>query len=240
MDAEDCRRFEGELVAYLDGELGRDGSRGLEEHLKECSRCAEELEGFRSAKAAIEAVPRLEATDAFRSSLDRKLASLPFAARAEEPRRSWFRQKIVYWATSVAACAAFLVTANYWVLPEFARKHEEIRAFGRAEVRRRQLLELPAEAIFESMIAGSKLDVSRWLKEGALYLKGHDDFYSADRCIFAFLPADWGAQMDKTGGVKVVVENGRFLVPEDMRARYLDGSNQVTVLRRRKLRRSEM
>ncbi len=240
MSAEDCRRFEGNLVAYLDGELLREDAREMEEHLKDCPRCAEEIEDFRSAKAALKAVPRLRVSESFRDSLEAELASLPFTPRAEEPKKPWFRRKIVYFATSFAACAAFLVAANFWVLAEYVGGDEGVGVSAHAEARRRQLLEIPADAIFESMITGSQLDVSRWLMDGSLYLKGHEDFYSADRCIFAFLPADWGAHLDKRGGVKVVVENGRFLVPEDMRARYLDDADHVTVLRQRKPRRSEI
>ena len=240
MGAEDCRRFEKALVAYLDGELEREASRELEGHLKVCSACARGLDGFRSAKAAVKAFPRLRVTDSFRSSLKERLASLHLPAPAREPRRKrWLRQKIVYFLPSVAACAAFLVVAHFWVIG-YVRGDEDIEAVARAEARRQWIIELPAEAIFERMITGSGLDVSFWLTDGELYLKGHDDFYSADRCIFAFLPADWGAQTDRRDGVKVVVSNGRFHVPEDMRSRYLDGSRNVTVLRPLKLRRSEI
>ena len=135
---------------------------------------------------------------------------------------------------------SFFVFAHFWVLAAPAPGVDGIAVSGLAAVRRKILLETPAEAIFESMITGSELNVSRWFADGALYLKGHDDVYSVDRCIFAFLPAEWGARLDKTGGVKVVVENGRFHVPEDMRANYLDGSKKVTVVRPPRLSHSEI
>jgi hypothetical protein len=218
------------MVAYLDGELALDAARELKEHLEKCSLCAEGLEGFRSVRASLRAVPRLKVSDAFRSALGEQLASLHYEERVRAPERSWFRRKIVYFAPSLAACAAFLFVAHFWVL-DYVRGGEDIHVVSRGESRRQMLLELPAEAIFESMITGSELDVSKWLSDGALYLRGYDDVYSADRCIFAFLPADWGAQDDKRDGVRVVVANGRFHVPEDMRAHYLDGARRVTVLR---------
>ena len=240
MSTEGCCRFEGDLVAYLDGELDREASRELERHVADCARCARELDGFRSARDVLKAVPRLKVTESSRGSLIDRLAALPAPAPAREPRsRSPFR-KLVYYAPSVAACAAFLVFANFWVLAAPGSRDGGVAVSGRAAIRRKMLLEAPADAIFERMIAGSELDVSGWFADGALYLRGYDDVYSVDRCIFAFLPAEWGAELDKTGGVKVVVENGRFHVPEDMRANYLDGSKKVTVVRPPRLSHSEI
>ena len=54
-----CSEIQELLSAYFDHELGEPAHNDVEEHLKQCEKCSEELEGFKSLSKLASSVSNL-------------------------------------------------------------------------------------------------------------------------------------------------------------------------------------
>lgn len=128
-----CRRWGGEIAAYLDGELPGEAAALFEAHLPDCSGCTAELAAWRGVDLRLAELPRLPLSAQFEARFWARLA------RSEEPapRRSrWLR--LPAFALAAAGVAGLLWLAR----PDDARLPEPGPD-----------LEIVAEADFELLVA---------------------------------------------------------------------------------------
>jgi hypothetical protein len=93
-----CKDTNSYLCSYLDGELGDEKVKAVEEHLKNCQICKNELEFQRSAKFFVQKrFPRIPASESLKKRISLELA------RAEEYRESGVKSlDLIRWGTHVA------------------------------------------------------------------------------------------------------------------------------------------
>jgi anti-sigma factor RsiW len=104
MSCEEARKL---IPGYADGELDLRTSLEVEQHLKECSSCARELEGVAVLRSALkENLPYYEASAALRK---RVRSSTRAAIRTETRSRSRLEFVSTAWRWPVAVAAALLV-----------------------------------------------------------------------------------------------------------------------------------
>src|SRR5439155_5344399 len=107
--------FEGQLDAYLDGELATVDARELEAHLAQCPECARFRDGRLELRAAIRAqVPTFEAPAALRDRVRGAVGAVGAAGRvARAPRRFAVRG---VWRTMAVAASLAVVALGSWRL----------------------------------------------------------------------------------------------------------------------------
>lgn len=104
------------LSAYVDGELSSGELLRVEQHLRRCPVCAEEVDALRQAIAMIGALEEVELPTGFREGLRARLAKVSPQLQPVAPvtplKPAWKRQ-VGRWALPAAAAAAFaLVTSG--------------------------------------------------------------------------------------------------------------------------------
>lgn len=100
------------LHGLVDGELDAANARAVEEHLKSCGPCAEEVRRLMLLKRRLASAPvRYEAPEALRDSIGRMLGSAPPPAPISERRRPALRFAVPGAITALAACLALLLIA---------------------------------------------------------------------------------------------------------------------------------
>ncbi len=113
--------LESELDAYLDGELGGEGTRALEVHLAQCPECQQFRDERLALRAAIAAqIPTFQAPELLRKRVQSAIGQ---TARSPAPRtvglRGWSR------ALALAASLAFVAVGS-WQLARTRAARDEI------------------------------------------------------------------------------------------------------------------
>lgn len=103
------------LSAYVDGELSSGELLRVEQHLRRCPRCAEEVDALRQAIALVGALEEVELPAGFREGLRARLAKVspqlqPVAPVA--PVAPFWQRRVKRWALPAAAAAAFALAAS--------------------------------------------------------------------------------------------------------------------------------
>jgi hypothetical protein len=113
----------GDLHALVDGRLSPRRAHRVHRHIAECQACAQELDGVRSVRNMLSAIPMDPLPDGFEERLQRRLR----LARREPVSRAW-------WATGpvVAAGLAGFVAAAVMASPQLARVPETASTAGTA------------------------------------------------------------------------------------------------------------
>lgn len=103
------------LSAYVDGELSSGELLRVEQHLRRCPLCAEEVDALRQAIAMIGALEEVELPAGFREGLRARLAQVSPQLQPVTPvtplRPAWQRQ-VKRWALPAAAAAAFALATS--------------------------------------------------------------------------------------------------------------------------------
>lgn len=68
-----CRKVQTRLSSYLDDELDSTLRRSIENHLNQCAKCSEELEGFQDLDASLRGLARLDMDPEFAEHLVAKV-----------------------------------------------------------------------------------------------------------------------------------------------------------------------
>src|SRR5262245_34411435 len=118
----ECKEIKESLCEWLDNELPQGQRTSIEQHLRECASCREELDALRTAVSAVQALPRQAAPAALTSAItagirqERKSAVSPAGVElvewgaekggAEGPHRTSAQRLWRYSLTSVAALLA--------------------------------------------------------------------------------------------------------------------------------------
>ncbi len=102
-----CRKIEGLLSPYIDGELTEDQSRRCAEHLAECADCRRELERLSLARSVLQAMPRPEPPPHLAALIKSSLTD----SRRPVVVRAW-----PAWATPVAAAATLALALSVGLL----------------------------------------------------------------------------------------------------------------------------
>lgn len=105
-----CDGVRGLLSAYVDGELSAGELLRVEQHLRRCHWCADEVDALRQAIALVASLEEVEVPASFHMQLHERLVALgpPQAvlpASAQRTRRQDFRR----WAVPAAAAAALVI-----------------------------------------------------------------------------------------------------------------------------------
>lgn len=124
-----CQEFLEQMHPYFDGELDVLRSREMEQHLRDCPRCAALLESQRSLRKALDPQAlRVDAPPALRAKIRASLQSrTPRAARAAFRFRFWLSWAIP--AAALVALLALVVNARLessrqdWLVRELASCH---------------------------------------------------------------------------------------------------------------------
>ncbi|MDF7807528.1 von Willebrand factor type A domain-containing protein [Pontiellaceae bacterium B12219] len=119
-----CKKFEKQLTAYLNGELSESAFQTLEKHLNSCISCREELELQRSTLhllgATLEAAPAPEELTAWRKSRVRKPVHKSTLADF------WYSPQTRAALITAAACSLFVVLSLSFVMVTVVKK-EDVR-----------------------------------------------------------------------------------------------------------------
>ncbi|HLO04267.1 MAG TPA: anti-sigma factor [Symbiobacteriaceae bacterium] len=103
------------LSAYVDGELSPGELLRVEQHLRRCPLCAEEVDALRQAIAMVGALEEVELPAGFREGLRARLAQVSPQLQPVTPvtplRPAWHRQ-VKRWALPAAAAAAFALASS--------------------------------------------------------------------------------------------------------------------------------
>lgn len=103
------------LSAYVDGELSSGELLRVEQHLRRCPLCAEEVDALRQAIAMVGALEEVELPAGFREGLRARLAKVSPQLQPVTPvtplRPAWQRQ-VRRWALPAAAAAAFALATS--------------------------------------------------------------------------------------------------------------------------------
>lgn len=104
-----CDGVRGLLSAYLDGELSPGELLRVEQHLRRCHACADEVDALRQTISLVQSMDEVEVPASFRVSLHERLVALgpPVAVRRVPAARTWQRS-LRTWAMPAAAAAAVL------------------------------------------------------------------------------------------------------------------------------------
>ena len=104
-----CDEAHGLIHAFMDGELELRASLEMEQHLKECRRCASESERLAVLRSALrEKLPYYKASAALKNHIS---SSIHTAGRTEEGSGSWLELLAAAWRWPVAAAAAAVLVA---------------------------------------------------------------------------------------------------------------------------------
>ncbi|HWH72220.1 MAG TPA: zf-HC2 domain-containing protein, partial [Candidatus Sulfotelmatobacter sp.] len=113
------------LSAYLDGELTPGELLRVEEHLRRCHACADEVDSLRQTMALVSSLEEVEVPATFQVQLHQRLVALgpPVAAGHRRPAVPAWQRNARRWAIPAAAAAAALAigVSTYNVnLPQLA------------------------------------------------------------------------------------------------------------------------
>lgn len=98
------------LSAYLDGELTPGELLRVEEHLRRCHACADEVDSLRQTVALVATLEEVEVPASFQMQLHQRLVALgpPLAAVRRTPAVPVWQRNVRRWAVPAAAAAAAL------------------------------------------------------------------------------------------------------------------------------------
>ncbi|HWI52740.1 MAG TPA: zf-HC2 domain-containing protein [Symbiobacteriaceae bacterium] len=98
------------LSAYLDGELSPGELLRVEEHLRRCHACADEVDSLRQTMALVASLEEVEVPASFQFQLHQRLVALgpPAAAVRRTPAAPAWQRNARHWAVPAAAAAAAL------------------------------------------------------------------------------------------------------------------------------------
>lgn len=104
-----CDGMRGLLSAYLDGELSSGELLRVEQHLRRCHWCAEEVESLRETVSLVTGLREVELPADFHAGLHARLVAVgaPAVAASLQPAPLWQR-RLRTWALPAAAAAAIL------------------------------------------------------------------------------------------------------------------------------------
>lgn len=120
----DCEKIQQELVAYLDGELGKSAADEVRKHLERCPACKLETERLSAAGRFFDKLGGIEPAGNFTARVMRRALSAP-------ARPATSRLRILRRLAPVAAAAAILIVLTLWLVaptsgPELTPVEEEI------------------------------------------------------------------------------------------------------------------
>lgn len=113
-----CKKVESLLSSYFDGELDSHARHQVEEHLKDCAHCREQLEAIRAMSRAFEEFDVLEVTDEFRDRLHLSLTAAAREQKAQADTRATWYSRLPRWLfdwrtfSAAAACLLLVVVAG--------------------------------------------------------------------------------------------------------------------------------
>lgn len=98
------------LSAYLDGELTPGELLRVEEHLRRCHACADEVDSLRQTVALVASLEEVEVPASFHMQLHQRLVALgpPVAAVRRAPAQPVWQRNVRRWGLPAAAAAAAL------------------------------------------------------------------------------------------------------------------------------------
>ncbi|HWI63366.1 MAG TPA: zf-HC2 domain-containing protein, partial [Symbiobacteriaceae bacterium] len=98
------------LSAYLDGELSPGELLRVEEHLRRCHACADEVDSLRQTIALVSSLEEVEVPANFGFQLHQRLVAVgpPVAAVRRTPAAPSWQRNVRRWAVPAAAAAAAL------------------------------------------------------------------------------------------------------------------------------------
>jgi hypothetical protein len=112
MSPHTCEQTSGELVAFLDGELGEEERRPVADHVATCLPCRREIERLTAVQRLVTTLPRIEPSATFADDFWRRVAAEPTPITSRRRRGSALR-----WAIPALAAAAVLALALRSQLP---------------------------------------------------------------------------------------------------------------------------
>lgn len=103
-----CDGVRGLLSAYLDGELSAGELLRVEQHLRRCHACADEVDSLRQTISLVASLDEVEVPASFQVQLHQRLVALgpPAAVRRTPGAPHWQRKVATYAVPAVAAAAA--------------------------------------------------------------------------------------------------------------------------------------
>lgn len=106
-----CDGVRGLLSAYVDGELSAGELLRVEQHLRRCHWCADEVDALRQAIALVASLEEVEVPATFHVQLHERLVALgpPVQAVRTAPAHRARRQDFRRWAVPAAAAAALVI-----------------------------------------------------------------------------------------------------------------------------------
>lgn len=110
-----CDGVRGLLSAYLDGELSAGELLRVEQHLRRCHACADEVDSLRQTIALVGALDEVEVPASFQVQLHQRLVALgpPTAMRRTPEAPAWQRKVVTYAVPAVAAAAALAFSLTH-------------------------------------------------------------------------------------------------------------------------------
>jgi len=101
-----CKRFEQQIWAYLEGQLPLAQARALEAHLQACPRCQRQMAAARATYRALHALPRHRAPEKLAAQIRHRIAEAP-----ARPRVDWacVRRRV-----ALAPALGLLAVAAWW------------------------------------------------------------------------------------------------------------------------------
>lgn len=108
---EQCNRVRDKLYRFLDGDLPDEESKEVEEHLKICPGCLNELERGQELDARIKDLPQLQCPDRVVRGIEETTLSSEQESRLLERLRGWFEATRWKPAAAIAVVTAVIVAA---------------------------------------------------------------------------------------------------------------------------------
>ncbi len=108
-DFRECDYARELLSAYRDGELDASEQASVEDHLKECTACQEELESVESVVRSLKALPSVSLTKDFSADIEALIN------KSEVPVQPIGRRPRAMWLAAAAAVVSLLIAGGYYV-----------------------------------------------------------------------------------------------------------------------------
>lgn len=155
-----CQDFSEDLTAYLDGEVPPVRAKEIAAHLRDCGSCSEELRELRRTGEFVEAhALSLEPPSHLWNNLRGRIGSLPEERAAPGLFQSWFAQRWLAAAASLAVAASIML--GIWGYLAYRQSERSLQGYMSSYIQQRESeRSVPAaqagfEGVFRAVASGS-------------------------------------------------------------------------------------
>ncbi|MEW6534697.1 MAG: FecR domain-containing protein [Candidatus Auribacterota bacterium] len=153
-----CTNLSEQYSCYIDKECSPEMIDVINQHLSQCSKCAEEIETLRLIKSALKVLPRIEPSESYFSAFDKKRAELKKSVNSSSSTIVPFYTKSLGKIAYAAVAAVILLVSFMWFTHnETAVTPEPLITYMRGKVMISEDDQAPELAFLKKAITGGQI-----------------------------------------------------------------------------------